>query len=253
MTALRAVVATTLGQLLDGGRLRLAAAFALGPTLLVVAARHADPGADAGAALDAGIRWAFFGFVAFALPFVFGAGVFAEEIERRTIVYTLTRPIPRATLALGRLGAVWIASAGALLAGLALLHLGLFAVEPAALLEHAPATLRGAAALLLLLVYYAALATFWSAAVPDAAATLVALWFAVVELLFGMAPGVLRWISAGYLAGELAGLERVGLMADRTPDLPAAVLVAALVGLGAVATGATVAVVRLSELRVGEA
>jgi len=201
------------------------------------------------AAFDTGVRWAFFSLLVFAFPFLFGVGTVAEEVERRSLPYLLARPIPRRAVLLGKLLGGLLPTLGLLVLGLLLLALGLFLPEPAALPEALPAVGRAAGALVALGLAYTAIAVCWSALAPDSATVLAAVHFGLVELLFGMAPGALRLASLNHHGRELAGVERIGLMTQQVPDLPAAVSLGLLLAAALAAGALAMELVRWSELR----
>jgi ABC-2 type transport system permease protein len=211
---------------------------------------EADPSARSpAAAFDTGVRWAFFSLLVFAFPFLFGVGTVAEEVERRSLPYLLARPIPRRAVLLGKLLGGLLPTLGLLLLGLLLLALGLFLPEPAAFPEALPAVGRAAGALVALGLAYTAIAVCWSALAPDSATVLAAVHFGLVELLFGMAPGALRLASLNHHGRELAGVERIGLMTQQVPDLPAAVSLGLLLAAALAAGALAMELVRWSELR----
>jgi len=199
--------------------------------------------------LETGARWAFFSLLVFVFPFLFGVGAIAEEVERRSLPYLLARPLPRRAVALGKLAAAAGATVAFLLLGLAVMLLGLYGADLAALADALPSAARIAGALVVLGVTYAAFCVFWSAALPESAAVVAAAHLGLVELLFGMAPGALRLVSANHLARELAGLERGGLMGAQTPSIPDGVAAGLVLGAGLVAAALAIEIVRWSELR----
>ncbi|MBI5707448.1 MAG: ABC transporter permease subunit [Armatimonadetes bacterium] len=60
---------------------------------------------------------------------IFSASIIAQEIEQKTIVYLLTRPIPRATLLTSRLIAVWIVVAAVSILALLAISLAIYGAD----------------------------------------------------------------------------------------------------------------------------
>ncbi|MEP6757118.1 MAG: ABC transporter permease subunit, partial [Chthonomonadales bacterium] len=88
---------TTLRDLMRAKRLVICVLLVAVPTLLALLFRLKMPAEEFNPetiynTLAAGI---IFGFLLTILSVVFGTGVLAQEIEQKTIVYILTRPVPR--------------------------------------------------------------------------------------------------------------------------------------------------------------
>lgn len=109
---------TALRDLLRPKKLITALALIALPTLIAAlwrAGAHAFDPETAYNTLAAGL---VFGFLLVILAVVFGTGVLTQEIEQKTIVYLLTRPVPRWRILLAKFGAavtaitltVWLAA-----------------------------------------------------------------------------------------------------------------------------------------------
>jgi ABC-2 type transport system permease protein len=70
------------------------------PTLLAAVWRATDRNFQPEAAYNTLAATMIFGFILVILSVVFGTGVIAQELEQKTIVYLLTRPVPRWRIAL---------------------------------------------------------------------------------------------------------------------------------------------------------
>jgi ABC-2 type transport system permease protein len=70
-----------------------------------------------------------FGFILTILSVIYGTGVVSQEIEQRTIVYLLTRPIPRWRILLAKFAGSWLAIT--ITTGFSVLLLALVAYGPA--------------------------------------------------------------------------------------------------------------------------
>ena len=68
-------------------------------------------------AVEGGVDWGVFRLLVFLLPILFTSGTIGEEVEGRTLHFLAMRPLPRASIALGKY-------AVGLVAGLAVKRLG---------------------------------------------------------------------------------------------------------------------------------
>ena len=134
------------------------------PVLIALVQRLAAPGSAASAnlytILVAGYYvGSFLPFVGKAVPLAalfFAAALISDEVEGRTLVYYLTRPIPRAAGVIGKWGAALAWTAGATAASL-LLVFALTAPDLATALASAPRLLRDVAVTFAALTAYGAL------------------------------------------------------------------------------------------------
>lgn len=111
-----------LRDLASAKRLVVAAILIMGPAFIALAIRL-GMGSQFDGVLTYGTLAALlvFGFVLPILAVVFGTGAVSQELEQRTMVYLLTRPVPRWRILLAKYVAAWIViSATGLLAALAL-------------------------------------------------------------------------------------------------------------------------------------
>jgi len=111
-----------LHDLLRPRRVAVAVLLIAGPALIGLLVRLATRGHFDGAATYAALASLLvFGFVLPILAVVFGTGVISQEMEQKTIVYLLTRPVPRWRILLAKFAAAWVVtSVTAILATLAL-------------------------------------------------------------------------------------------------------------------------------------
>ena len=207
---------TTLARLsllrvLRGRKLRVAAA-AVGVVVLfpaIIALVEGD--AETAGVVRSGIDWGFFRLLVFLLPVLFVSGTVSEEVEGRTLTFLAMRPVPRASIALGKYLVGTGSALGVFWAGLVLLHLVGFAATPTLLVEELGGTARAGAAGSLLLATYCAVALFWGTLFPSAAGLLTVLWLGFVEWFGMLLPGMARFASMSHFARELGGLERAGM------------------------------------------
>lgn len=88
---------TTLRDLLRAKRLMMALLLVALPTGIALIWRFSTPAAnfDPSVAYNGISAGLVFGFILVLLAAVFGTGVVSQELEQKTIVYLLTRPVPR--------------------------------------------------------------------------------------------------------------------------------------------------------------
>ena len=249
----RTVARFSAQRTLRSKKLPLALASTLLLVFTIVASRYAATSADPARVMELGTRWGFFGLLAYLLPFLFTSGNIAEEVEGRTFVFLASRSVGRVPIVLGK----YISSVGfsvaTLLVGLLLLHLGVYASSPAALVDALPETGRAAGALLLLTLFYGGVCSFWGAVIPEAGGIVATLHLAILEFLFGWMPGVFRLLSMSFMARQLAGLEKGGLMVETVPTVEPLAAASMLVAATAALVIATCVAVQLSEYRFSKA
>ncbi len=202
-----------------GRKLRLGVIATALVVVAAVASRYLADEAEPAEVVRTAVRLGFFWMLAFLLPFLFASGAIAEEVENRTLTFLATRPSGRFSLTIAKLLVAWTFSAGLLVAGVLLLHVGAYATEPSDMIDEISDTLRYAGALALLSLCYSAICLFWGALVVEASGLVSTLHLASLEFVFGFLPGVARFASMNYFCQELAGLERGGFGADWVPDL----------------------------------
>lgn len=195
---------------LRGRKLRVAGVAALVVLLFPAVVALFQEDADTVAIVTGGIDWGFFRLLVFLLPLLFCSGTVGEEVEARTLHFLAMRPMPRASIALGKYIVGTLSSLAILWAGLILLHLVGYAVTPTEMIEQIPATLRAGGAASFLLVTYCAIALFWGTMVPEAGGLLTVIWLGFVEWFMGLLPGWMRFVSMTHWARELGGIERAG-------------------------------------------
>ncbi len=246
-------------RLRKGRKPRVAAVAAL----LVLAAAAASAFGAEGSDVDLFASVLDHGLLSLLAPllgFLFGAGMFAEEMEEGTFLFQAIRPAPRGALALGRA----LASAAFALTIWSLAVLGLHllarAGDPEAWLLELPATARamgGGALLVLWLMSVSALLGIW---LPEAAGVSAGLYLLLVETGGTWIPGVLRLAVPAYHGRMLAGASPHNFFSGmETPIaermLPPAVdwyvSAAWLLLLTVLAWGAAVWSLALSEVRPG--
>lgn len=219
----------------------------------VIVSRYAASDADAAEVMEIGTRWGFFGLLAYLLPFLFTAGNIAEEVESRTFIYLASRSVGRIPIVLGKYLAGVGFAAACLLMGLLLLHIGVYATSPAGLVDALPETARAGGALLLLTFFYGGVCSFWGAVIPEAGGIVATLHLAIIEFIFGWMPGVFRLLSMSFMARQLAGLEKGGLMVDTVPTIEPLAAASMLFASAAALIVVTCAAVQLSEYRFSKA
>ena len=197
-------------RVLRGRKLRMALVATLVVVLFPAVVALVKDDADAATVVKGGIDWGFYRLLVFLLPILFTSGTVGEEVEARTLHFLAMRPLPRASIALGK----FLVGAGAALAvfwiGLLALHLIGYAASPTLLVEQFGDTARAGGAGSLLLATYCAVCLFWGTLVPEVGGMASIIWLGVVEFFFGLLPGIFRFLSASHWARELGGIERAG-------------------------------------------
>ena len=249
-------------RLIRGRKLRVAVVATLLVLFAVVAARYAGASRDVGidrsvelasSAVKNGLRWGFFHMLTFLIAFLFNAHAIGEEVESRTFPYLAARPTGRAAITIGKWAAGTLFGVAFIVGAVLLLHVAAYATEPTALVEEIGSTLRAAAALALLTVFYCTLCNFWGAVAPEAAGIVSILYLGVIEFLFSGLPGYFRCISMSYLAQQMAGLPKGGMMAESAPDVPVMIGAPVIACMTLLFLGFTILVVQVSEYRLGRA
>lgn len=236
-------------RLRRGRQLRVAALIAAAVSAATLVALVASPEAQLESTLNDVFFWGMFNVFAYALAFVFHAGIIADEVQARTLAFLVSRPLPRPTLLLSKY------VAGSALSWL-LLWVALLVVE--ALLGLRSVTLlrdqglwvvRAGLALMLLTALYAAVASMWSALLPEAAATMTALHLGIFEFAGSWMPGSFRWISFNYAAQQLADLPPRGLLPELAPLVDPVAAAALLIAATALFLGLAIWTFQTSEYR----
>lgn len=236
-----------------GRKLRLGAIATALVVIAAVASRYLADEAEPAEVVKTAVKLGFFWMLAFLLPFLFASGAIAEEVENRTLTFLATRPSGRLALTLGKLIVAWTFSAGLLVGGVLLLHIGAYATEPSDMIDEIGDTARYAGALALLSACYCAICLFWGALVVEASGLISTLHLASLEFVFGFLPGVARFVSMNYFCQQLAGLPRAGFGLDWVPDVSLGVCGAIVGVVTIVFIGLSVLVVETSEVGFGRA
>jgi ABC-type transport system involved in multi-copper enzyme maturation permease subunit len=236
-----------------GRKLRLGGIATALVVIAAVAARYRVDDAEPAEVVRTAVRLGFFWMLAFLLPFLFASGAVAEEVENRTLTFLATRPSGRIALTMGKLLVSWTFSAGLLVVGVLLLHVGAYATEPSDMIDELGTTMRYAGALALLAACYCAICLFWGALVVEASGLISTLHLASLEFVFGFLPGVARFLSMNYFCQQLAGLPRGGFGTDWVPDLSLGVCGAIVACVTLVFIAASALVVETSEVGFGRA
>ncbi|MCC6877921.1 MAG: ABC transporter permease [Sandaracinaceae bacterium] len=228
-------------RVLRGRKLRVVAIATLVVILFPAIVALLDRDADRAVVVTQGFNWGFFRLLLFLAPILMSSGAIADEVEERTLSFLTMRPTSRWALLLGR----WLVSTGAAVAvivlGVLLLHVIAYLTEPREMIDQLGSTARIAGASTLLVITYSSICLLWGVLVPEAATLLSVLYLGVIELCFGVVPGVLRFFSMSHFARELAGLPRWGFMSETVPEVPlwgcalVIVVVTGLFTLGALA------------------
>ncbi len=240
-------------RLVRGKKLRLGIVSVVLVLSAVLAARWATPNAKPTDVVQMGILWGFFRLLAFLVPFLFTAGAIAEDVESRTFAYLAVRPVGRFALTAGKYMAGTAMAVALLVVGLVVLHVGAFLTTPTPMIDQLSHTARAAGALSLLAAFYGALCMFWGAAVPEAAGIVSALYLAAIEFAFAFLPSVFRFISMNYLAQQIAGLPKGGILPQSVPEVPVWAAIVAVAAMALVFLSLAALVVQLSEYRYGKA
>lgn len=161
-------------------------------------------------AVGGGIDWGFFRLLVFLLPILFTSGTVGEEVEARTLHFLAMRPLPRASIALGKYLVGTVAGLAVLWIGLILLHGIGYAATPTLMIDELGNTARAGGAASLMLALYSAVCLFWGTIVPEAGGMLSIVWLGFVEWFIGLLPGVFRFASMSHWTRELGGMEPAG-------------------------------------------
>ncbi len=252
-TGLVAVTRLSSKRLLRSRKLRLAIAslvLVVGATLV---ARYAMDVDEPAALMRDAARLGFFGLLGYLLPFLFSSGSIAEEVETRTLPYLLMRPTSRFALALGKYLTGVLFSFGLLTVGILVLHVGVYATTPSAMIDELGSTGRLVGGLALLALAESAICLFWSALISEASGLMSTLHLGAIEFALGMMPFSIRFVSMNYWATQVAGLPKGGFLADTVPDVESwiAIVVVAVVTTAFVLGG--MLVVRMSQFGFGKA
>lgn len=251
--AIAAVFRLQWRRLVRGKKLRLGVVSVVLVVLAVVAARYATPTALPKDVVQEGVKWGFFTLLVYLVPFLFTAGTIAEEVEARTFAFLAARPVGRFAITVGKYAAGTAMAIALLAAGLLVLHIGAFVTEPTDMIDELPSTLRAIGSISLLATFYCALCTFWGAVAPEAAGIVSTLYLALVEFALSFMPTFFRFVSMNYLAQQLAGLPRGGIMPHTVPDVPSWAAVAAVTGMMLAFLAFASLAVKTSEYRFGKA
>ncbi|MBX3268775.1 MAG: ABC transporter permease [Sandaracinaceae bacterium] len=211
--------------------------------------------------VKSGIDWGFFRLLVFLLPLLFASGAIGEEVEARTLHFLAMRPVPRASIALGKYLVGTAASLAILWVGLLLLHGVGYAATPTLMIDQLGETARAGAAASLLLATYSAIALFWGTIVPEAGGMLTVVWLGFIEWFGMLLPGVLRFASMSHFARELGGLERAGwdpveLLGEtvvRVPDVELWICATVVASEWLLVLALTLLIMHTAQLRFGKA
>lgn len=236
-----------------GRKLRLGVVATALVVIAAVASRYLADEAEPDEVVKTAVQLGFFWMLAFLLPFLFASGAIAEEVENRTLTFLATRPAGRLALTIGKLIVAWTFSAGLLVAGVLLLHVGAYATEPSDMIDEIGQSMRYAGALALLAACYCAICLFWGALVVEASGLISTLHLASLEFVFGFLPGVARFVSMNYFCQQLAGLPQGGFGTEWVPELSLGVCGAVVVGVTLAFVGLSALVVETSEVGFGRA
>jgi ABC-type transport system involved in multi-copper enzyme maturation permease subunit len=246
----------TLVRLVRGRKLRLAL---LATGLVVIAAISARYAVGENATVtpndlvEGAVRLGFFDLLCYLVPYLFAAGALSEEAESRTLPYLLMRPIGRTALALGKWLAASVTSAVVLAAGVLVVHVGAWATDPSNMIDEIGPTLEIIGALCLLSFFYSAVCLFFGALVIEAGGLLSIVYMAFMEFFVGSVPAAARYGSMNYLATQLAGLPKGGLLPEYAPDVETWIAAVVITVLTAIFLGLAVLVTNVSEFGFGKA
>lgn len=177
---------------------------ALAVLVVAVAASRTFGTQTATDAWDKARELAVLGFAGYFLPYLLLASSISDEVEERTITYSLVRPVSRSALVLGRYVVGVLSGTLVGLVFAVALFAASFASEPRAADGMALAWL--VPAFTLLVAAHGAMAMAATAAAPRAAASVTVGLFLLFELLPRMLPGVMPLASMQEHASQLAGL-----------------------------------------------
>jgi ABC-type transport system involved in multi-copper enzyme maturation permease subunit len=252
-TSVAAHVRLGMVRTVRGRKLRLGIVATVLVVVAAVASRYLADEADPADVVKTAVQLGFFWMLAFLLPFLFASGAIAEEVENRTMTFLAIRPAGRLALTLGKLVVAWVFSAGLLVLGVIVLHIGAYATEPSDMIDEMSTSARSAGALALLAFCYCAICLFWGALVVEASGLVSTLHLAAVEFVFGFLPGVARFMSMNYFCQQLAGLPQAGFGLDWVPELSLGVCGAIVAVVSLVFVALSTLVVETSEVGFGRA
>lgn len=127
------ILKTTLRDTIRPKRLIVALLLILLPAAIALTWRSVARGRfEAGETYNTLAAGLVFGFILTILSVIYGTGVLSQEIEGRTIVYLLTRPIPRWRILLVKFAGAWLAITATVCLSELLLALALFGTRLAA-------------------------------------------------------------------------------------------------------------------------
>ena len=254
--AVGTTIQLTLVRLVRGRKVRLAL---LSTALVVIASVAARYAVSENAEVTphdivvGGVQLGFFDLLCYLVPYLFAAGALSEEAESRTLPYLLMRPIGRTALALGKWLAASVTSALVLAAGVLVVHVGAWATDPGRMIDEIGPTLEIIGALCLLSFFYSALCLFFGALVIEAGGLIAIVYMAFMEFFVGSVPAAARYGSMNYLATQLAGLLKGGLMPEHAPDVESWIAALVIVVLTMLFLGLSVLITNVSEFGFGKA
>lgn len=254
--AVATTIKLTLVRFVRGRKLRLALLATALVVLAAVSARYAagdDAGIEPEDLVDAAVRLGFFDLLCYLVPYLFAAGAISEEAESRTLPYLLMRPASRTALTIGKWLAASITSCVVLAVGVLLVHVGAWATDPGHMIDEIGSTLEIVGALCLLSFFYSAVCLFFGALVIEAGGLLSIVYMAFMEFFVGSMPVVARVASMNYLATQLAGLPKGGLMPEYAPDVETWIAGVVIAVLTLVFLGFATLVTNVSEFGFGKA
>lgn len=152
--------------------------------------------------------YTLFGGLALLLPLLYAGGAWADEVERRTITYLLLRPVPRASLYVGKvLGAsltiiAWLWAAELLCFGIisSAYPLDIFLTRLWDLLHHAEALFFSGLA-------YGAIYAFLGVLLPRFSLIVGIGYSVLVEVVLPLLPTSFRRVTVQYYLHAIAGLD----------------------------------------------
>ena len=251
--SIAAVFRLNMARMLRGRKVR----FAVIALVLVVAAtliaRYAVDPEDPTLLFRDAVDLGFFGLLAYLIPFLFNSGAIAEEVETRTLPYLLLRPTGRLGLTMGKYFSGVVLSFGLLAIGMIVLHVGVFATDPTAMIDNLDETARMIGALGLLTLCYSALCLFWGSLITEASGLMATLHLGAVEFAMGMLPWGIRFVSMNYWATQIAGLPKGGFLSDTVPDVDVGIAVAVVSAVTLALLGGATLVISKSQFGFGKA
>ncbi|MCS6857690.1 MAG: hypothetical protein NZM37_08265 [Sandaracinaceae bacterium] len=160
---------------------------------------------------------AFFNLFVFIFPFSLGVALISEE--RHRIAYFFTRPIPRfAWLCAEHLAISSLSSLVICLLFLIFLF-GSYFSNPMFLVASFGISLRVMISLFFLAFCYTWIPLIFGVALGESGRFLSLIYFVIFEFGFGAMPFAFRFISIGFWAQRLAGIELGGWMPETVPEV----------------------------------